>query len=356
MANDDRWREQHRGDPHQRHEDDRGFAGPRREQRAPSGEGRGYRREFAGDVYGGEPGGEGRDRSNVDQGREGFWGRGHQGSGYERDERRDYSREDYGASEYGGRERGGSYAGSFSRHGEEGRGGQGYGWQRDDIGSEASGRSFAGNEGRGFGYGSDYRGGYGGGGYGGDDRGREGYGVRGRGQGGGGGGGQERGFFERAADEVSSWFGDRGAEQRREQDYRGRGPKGYKRSDQRVQEDVNDRLSDDPYVDASEIDVTVSNGEVTLSGSVDNRQARRRAEDIAEQVSGVTYVQNNIRVRQGGATAGATTGLSMSSTAGAGGTGQPGSSGTAGAGSSGTSGSSATDIASAMSRPGQRTS
>ena len=41
----------------------------------------------------------------------------------------------------------------------------------------------------------------------------------------------ERGFIERATDEVSSWLGDREAERRREQDYRGRGPKGYKRSD-----------------------------------------------------------------------------------------------------------------------------
>jgi BON domain len=37
-----------------------------------------------------------------------------------------------------------------------------------------------------------------------------------------------------------------------------------------------------------------------LSGSVDSRQARHRAEDIAEQASDVSYVQNNIRVRSGG--------------------------------------------------------
>jgi Flp pilus assembly secretin CpaC len=61
---------------------------------------------------------------------------------------------------------------------------------------------------------------------------------------------------------------------------------------------VNDRLSDDPHVDASEIEVTVSSCEVTLSGTVDSREAKRRAEDIAEQVSGVKHVQNNIRVQQ----------------------------------------------------------
>ncbi len=59
-----------------------------------------------------------------------------------------------------------------------------------------------------------------------------------------------------------------------------------------------DRLTDDPAVDASEIDVTVSNSEVTLNGTVNSREQRRRAEDCAEQVSGVTHVQNNVRVRK----------------------------------------------------------
>ena len=71
---------------------------------------------------------------------------------------------------------------------------------------------------------------------------------------------------------MSSWFGDRDAQRRREQDFRRRGPKGYKRSDERIQEDVNDRLADDPYVDASDIEVSVSGGEVNLSGTVEDRQ------------------------------------------------------------------------------------
>jgi hypothetical protein len=57
-------------------------------------------------------------------------------------------------------------------------------------------------------------------------------------------------------------------------------------------------LSDDPFVDASEVEVSVSSCEVTLLGTVDNRDAKRRAEDIAEQVSGVRHVQNNLRVQQ----------------------------------------------------------
>lgn len=109
---------------------------------------------------------------------------------------------------------------------------------------------------------------------------------------------RERGFFDRASDEVASWFGDEEAERRREMDqFRGKGPKGYTRSDARIQEDVSDRLSDDGALDASNIEVSVVNGEVQLSGFVDSKWAKRRAEDCADDVSGVTHVQNNIRVQ-----------------------------------------------------------
>lgn len=111
---------------------------------------------------------------------------------------------------------------------------------------------------------------------------------------------EERSWWDRTTDEVSSWFGDRDAERRREQDrnYRGKGPKNYSRSDERIKEDINDRLSDDPFIDASDIDVTVSSGEVTLTGTVDHRSTKRRAEDLAEAVSGVKNVENRLRVMQ----------------------------------------------------------
>jgi len=120
----------------------------------------------------------------------------------------------------------------------------------------------------------------------------------------------ERGFFEKAGDEVRSWFGDDEAEQRRRLDqYRGHGPRGYTRSDERIREDVCDRLSDDPRVDASDIEVLVANGEVTLTGNVQDRQAKRRVEDLAEDISGVRNVQNGLRVKQSwGADLGSATG------------------------------------------------
>lgn len=78
----------------------------------------------------------------------------------------------------------------------------------------------------------------------------------------------------------------------------GRGPKGYRRDDNRITEDVNERLTHDPHIDASDIEVSVSNGEVTLSGTVTSRDAKRHAEDLVEMVSGVSDVNNQIRVQK----------------------------------------------------------
>lgn len=109
---------------------------------------------------------------------------------------------------------------------------------------------------------------------------------------------EERGMLDRAGDEVASWFGDDAAEERREADHRGRGPRNYVRSDARIEEDVNDRLTDDRHVDATEIAVSVKDREVTLDGTVDTRRAKWHAEDCADSVSGVVHVQNNLRVDQ----------------------------------------------------------
>lgn len=79
--------------------------------------------------------------------------------------------------------------------------------------------------------------------------------------------------------------------------HRGKGPKGFTRTDERIKEDINCRLTDDAYVDASNVEVSVENGEVTLTGSVPDRSSKRRAEDVAELVSGVSNVENRLRVK-----------------------------------------------------------
>lgn len=107
----------------------------------------------------------------------------------------------------------------------------------------------------------------------------------------------ERGFFDKAGDEIASWFGDEDAARRRQMDHRGRGPGGYTRSDERILEDACDSLTEDWQVDARNIQVTVKGAEVTLDGTVDSRSAKRRAEDCVHDISGVKHVQNNLRVQ-----------------------------------------------------------
>jgi osmotically-inducible protein OsmY len=115
---------------------------------------------------------------------------------------------------------------------------------------------------------------------------------------------EDRGWLEKVADAVASLFGDEDAARRRRMDeirsgeHRGRGPKGYRRSDERIREDINDRFTDNDFLDASDIEVIVSEGEATLTGIVKDRNSKRLAEDIAERVSGVRNVENRLRVQQ----------------------------------------------------------
>ncbi|HEY5391172.1 MAG TPA: BON domain-containing protein [Hanamia sp.] len=112
----------------------------------------------------------------------------------------------------------------------------------------------------------------------------------------------DRNWWNKTRDEVASWFGDDDAERRRHRDdrrngmHRGKGPKNYTRSEDRIREDVSDQLSDDSYLDASNIEVEVKGSEVTLKGTVDSRYSKHRAEDLTEDITGVTHVQNNLRV------------------------------------------------------------
>lgn len=78
--------------------------------------------------------------------------------------------------------------------------------------------------------------------------------------------------------------------------YSGRGPKGYTRSDERIREDVCERLSWNDEVDATDITVRVSEAEVSLEGTVETRHMKRLAEDLAEEVAGVRDVHNMLRV------------------------------------------------------------
>jgi hypothetical protein len=78
--------------------------------------------------------------------------------------------------------------------------------------------------------------------------------------------------------------------------YYGKGPKNYKRSDERIYDDVCETLAQHPEIDASEVEVDVKSGLVTLSGTVSSRQIKRMTEDSIEHLPGVIDVKNDLRV------------------------------------------------------------
>jgi len=69
------------------------------------------------------------------------------------------------------------------------------------------------------------------------------------------------------------------------------------KSDAQIRDAVKDALVYDPRVLSFNPDVRVKNGVVTLSGVVDNLEARRAAERDARNTVGVSHVRNHLRVR-----------------------------------------------------------
>ncbi len=80
--------------------------------------------------------------------------------------------------------------------------------------------------------------------------------------------------------------------------YRGRGPKGYQRSDQRIEEDLSEQLMENPYIDASDVEVEVRDRTVFLRGSVNTKWMKYSIEEIAEEVFGVKDVENRIKLNK----------------------------------------------------------
>ena len=80
--------------------------------------------------------------------------------------------------------------------------------------------------------------------------------------------------------------------------YSGKGPKGYQRPDERIKEEVCERLSYHGFIDPSEVDINVEQGEVKISGTCMNRREKRMIEDVVDSVRGVRDVRNELSINQ----------------------------------------------------------
>ena len=81
------------------------------------------------------------------------------------------------------------------------------------------------------------------------------------------------------------------------QSFRGRGPKGYQRSDERLKEMICERLTDDPAIDASNVTIEVNGQCVKLTGTVDDRSTKYEIEELVENFGSVKDIDNQLRVQ-----------------------------------------------------------
>lgn len=93
-------------------------------------------------------------------------------------------------------------------------------------------------------------------------------------------------------------WGSDNSERRERGPHFGKGPKGWKRSDDRIREEACEMLYRDSEIDASDIDIKVKDGTLTMSGTVDGRDMKRAAERCVENLSGVEDVHNELRIKR----------------------------------------------------------
>lgn len=79
---------------------------------------------------------------------------------------------------------------------------------------------------------------------------------------------------------------------------RKKSPKNFQRSDERIKEEVYDRLIQDPDIEIDDIEIEVQAGEVTITGTVPQRWLRYRVEETVDSIWGIKDITNNLRVRR----------------------------------------------------------
>jgi hypothetical protein len=114
-----------------------------------------------------------------------------------------------------------------------------------------------------------------------------------------GGASSTGGFDERHRARYPGSLGEDTFSSRESRRYR-TGPKGYTRSDERIREDISERLMLADGIDSSEVSISVKEGRVSLEGTVPTRSMKHQIEDLADYTAGVTEVDNRIRVERAG--------------------------------------------------------
>jgi len=72
----------------------------------------------------------------------------------------------------------------------------------------------------------------------------------------------------------------------------------HDQSDERIDREITDHLTQHSYIDATEVVVTVKDGDVTLSGSVPDDDQSHYVEEIAQKVAGVKHIHNQLTIKK----------------------------------------------------------
>jgi hypothetical protein len=281
-------------------------------------------RESGRDFYPGNYGSE--DRNREQPGQQQYSGSGSGGSSYgasgygsyggqgQFGRERDYGQSQHRPGRYGESEqygRGGEYGGSY-------QGGGSSNWRQQREGGSYGGYGTTGDYGYGSqGQGSQWQGGWGRRQFGSADEEPQYYGTGnyssgGSGYGGGFGGmqggigpyGPSGSYYGSTQRSGGEFAGGRSIGERSERPgllsrVFGRGPKGYKRSDERLREDISERLMHSDTIDSSDVTVEVTEGRVSLQGTVPERYMKHAIEDVVDSCHGVQDIDNRIRVERG---------------------------------------------------------
>jgi hypothetical protein len=106
-------------------------------------------------------------------------------------------------------------------------------------------------------------------------------------------------YPDEGAPEDATWRGDQFSPERRSGGDRRSAPgglRGYRRPDESLAREIHEILTKDPELDATDIEVEVEGGAVTLTGEVESSDAKLLAEELVESTPGVREIHNRLRI------------------------------------------------------------
>jgi osmotically-inducible protein OsmY len=98
--------------------------------------------------------------------------------------------------------------------------------------------------------------------------------------------------------QAGAWAGQERRQEPRDGIAGGGGARLRRKTDDSLAQEIHEILTSDPELDATDVEVFVEGGAVTLGGVVEHPDAKLLAEELTESVAGVRLVHNRLVVRR----------------------------------------------------------